>query len=200
MSEYFVTGETLGRILSESRRKAHKTQKFMAIALHRSLPTIQNWESGYSTIDVIEFMEWFKILGVNPLRHILELLAPQNYINISHDISDQRVNNSLDYYFTNVATIDEKRKLAYCIFGETGSSWRSQLNMLTAHNKCSLRTRVNVARTISDSYKIEQAEGKLVGHDSVIPDMENLDLAIQAGMNATLNGSSSYMTERIKRE
>lgn len=200
MSDYYVTGETLGRILSDSRKKANKTQKAMAIALHRSLPTIQNWESGYSTIDVIEFMEWFKILGVNPLRHILELLSPQNYETNPNNISDQKINNSLQYYLTKVATPDEKRKLAYCIFGETGSSWKSQLNMLTAHNKCSLRTRVNVARTISDSYKIEQAEGKLIGHASVIPDIENLDSAIQAGMLATLNGNSSYMTERTKRE
>lgn len=193
MSDFYVTSEKLGQILSESRQKAHKTQRYMAVALHRSLPTIQNWESGYSTIDVVEFMEWFKILDLNPLRYILELLAPKEYSDISHKDSDDRIQDSLRYYFTKVATSDEKRKLAYCIFGKTGSSWKSQLNMLTAHNKCSLRTRVNVARTISDSYKIEQAEGKLIYADSVVPDMENLDSAIQAGMNATLNGNSSYM-------
>lgn len=193
MSDHYVTSETLGRILSESRQKAHKTQRYMAVALHRSLPTIQNWESGYSTIDVIEFMEWFKILDVNPLRYILELLAPDEYANISHEDSEEQVHDSLRYYFTKVATEDEKRKLAYCIFGKTGSSWKSQLNMLTAHNKCTLRTRVNVARAISDSYKMEQAEGKLIGQDSIQPDMANLDSAIQAGFNATLNGGSSYM-------
>ena len=42
-------------------------------------------------------------------------------------------------------------------------------------------------------YKIEQAEGKLICTDSIAPDIENLDSAIQAGMNATLNGNSSYM-------
>jgi hypothetical protein len=64
--------------------------------------------------------------------------------------------------------------------------------MLTAHNHTSMRSRVNAAQTILDSYEMESACGELVGKDNILPDKENLRVAINDGKNAVLNGQRGY--------
>lgn len=193
MSDYLLNAQLLSAILSKSRTDANKTQRYMAKALGKSVPTIQNWESGYTTIDILQFQSWFKVLGVNPLRYILAFLYPDPFRTAKSSDDDNKIDEALHLYFSDVATPSEKRKLAYCIFGNTGSSWHSQLEMLTAHNHCTLRSRVTVAQAIYDSYIMEDAQNILVKQDHIAPDIEALRSAIDSGRVSVLNGHRGYM-------
>lgn len=184
--------DRLALTLSKSRIECGKTQKYMAKAIGRSVGTIQNWESGYGAPDLIQTMEWFEILGVNPLRYMLDFVFPDVYDRLNGEVSDELIDQSLRSYFESVATPSEKRKLAYCIFGKSGSSWHCQLEMLTAHNHTSLRSRVNAAQTIMDSYDMEKARGELIGLDHVMPDEELLRNAIKAGKQSVIDGKTGY--------
>jgi hypothetical protein len=55
-----------------------------------------------------------------------------------------------------------------------------------------MRSRVNAAQTILDSYEMEMARGELVGSQNILPDKENLRTAINDGKNAVLNGQTGY--------
>lgn len=193
MSDYLLNTQLLSVILSKSRTDANKTQRYMAKALGKSVPTIQNWESGYTTIDILQFQSWFKVLGVNPLRYILAFLYPDPFRTAKSSDDDNKIDEALHLYLSDVATPSEKRKLAYCIFGNTGSSWHSQLEMLTAHNHCTLRSRVTVAQAIYDSYIMEDAQNILVKQDHIAPDIEVLRSAINSGRVSVLNGHRGYM-------
>lgn len=193
MSEHLINSQLLSIILSKSRTDANKTQRQMALALGKSIPTIQNWESGYTTIDILQFQSWFKVLGVNPLRYILAFLYPDPFYSVKAGDEDNKIDEALHRYFSDVATPSEKRKLAYCIFGNAGSSWHSQLEMLTAHNHCTLRTRVNVAQTVYDSYLMENAQRVLVKEDHVPPNIDTLKSAIDSGRTSVINGHKGYM-------
>lgn len=193
MSDYLLNTQLLSIILSKSRTDANKTQRYMAKALGKSVPTIQNWESGYTTIDILQFQSWFKVLGVNPLRYILAFLYPDPFRTSRSNADDNKIDEALHLYFSDVATPSEKRKLAYCIFGNTGSSWHSQLEMLTAHNHCTLRSRVTIAQAVYDSYIMEDAQNILIKQDHVAPDIEALLSAINSGRTSVLNGHRGYM-------
>lgn len=193
MGDYLLNSQMLSAILCKSRTDAQKTQRYMARALGKSVPTIQNWESGYTTIDVLQFQAWFEVLGVNPLRYILAFTYPDPFYVIKVGDEDNKIDEALHQYFTDVATPSEKRKLAYCIFGNTGSSWHSQLEMLTAHNHCSLRTRVNVAQAIYNSYLMEDSQNALIKQDYIAPNLNVLKSAIDSGMESVLRGNKGYM-------
>lgn len=82
--------------------------------------------------------------------------------------------------------------MAYCMFGKSGSPWHAQMNMLTANNHCTMRSRVNVAQIIIDNFKVEEARGELINTEHVMPDMDALALAADAGRIASYNGANGY--------
>lgn len=197
MNTHYFNAENLCQLLIHSREQAHKTQRYMAKALRRSIQTIQNWEYGISAPDVLDFQAWFEVLGMNPLFYILTLLSPDVY---SDTDEDTQIETALLHYIKNVAPASEKRKLAFCIFGNSGSSWSSQLDEFTAINCCSMRTRVTVSQAVYDSYVMEKAQGKLLTTDKVKPDLANLKSAIDAGRKSAMNGNTGYIQECVPRQ
>lgn len=133
---------------------------------------------------------------MNPLFYILTLLSPDIY---SDTDEDTQIETALLHYIKNVAPASEKRKLAFCIFGNSGSSWSSQLDEFTAINCCSMRTRVTVSQAVYDSYVMEKAQGKLTT-EKVKPDIENLKAAIDAGRKSAMKGNSGYIQEYNPRQ
>lgn len=67
MNTHYFNAENLCQLLIHSREQAHKTQRYMAKALRRSIQTIQNWEYGISAQYVLDFQAWFEVIGMNPL-------------------------------------------------------------------------------------------------------------------------------------
>jgi hypothetical protein len=192
MNKRIINSDNLAFILSSSRCEANKSQKYMAQSLGRSVGTIQNWEAGIGAPNLLDTLEWFDVLGLNPLRYMLNFVYPDTYMDLSAASSDEDIRAALLHYINDVASASEIRKLSYSIFGNTGSSWLAQLDMLTAHNHTSMRSRVNAAQTILDSYEMETARGELVGSQNILPDKENLRTAINDGKNAVLNGQTGY--------
>lgn len=194
MNNRLITSENLCLMLSASRCSVHKSQKHMAKALQKSLGTIQNWENGYSVPNIIDLIEWFDVLGVNPLRFILDFLYPDYFKNLDGSVDDNIVDSALQYYISNIAPASDKRKLSFCIFGNTGSSWTAQLDMLTAHNHTTMRSRVNVAQTIFDNYQMEKARGELMYTDNTMPNEENLCQAIAQSKKSVYEGKQGYIS------
>lgn len=193
-----LTAENLANMLASSRTQVGKSQKYMCKALGKSLGTIQNWESGYSAPNVLDMISWFNALGLNPLRYILECLYPNQFRDVAKSvdnasITDEQIDEALNFYLNNIASSTDKQKLAYCIFGNSGSSFTAQLDMMTAHNHTSVRSRVTVAQTIYDSFTMEEATKQLVGIDAVMPNLENLKNAIANGKESAMCGKKGYV-------
>lgn len=187
-----ASSENISFILSASRVHAGKTQKYMAQSLGKSIGTIQNWEAGIGAPNVVDMIEWFDILGLNPMRYLLDFFFPDIYMGKNAQSPDEDVRKAVINYFENVATDSEVRKVAFCIFGNTGSSWPAQLEMLTAHNHTTLKSRVNAAQMILDSYDMEKARGELVRTDHILPNEDVLNHAIKSGKRSVLEGKPGY--------
>lgn len=187
-----LTIEKLALILATSRTNANISQKQMANKLGKSVGTIKNWESGYATPNLIDTLDWFDVLGINPLAYMLEFLYPDEY----HDKSTtEAIDISLNHYLSEVATSSEKRKLAYCIYGNTGSDWHSQVDMLTAHNHLDLRARVSVAATILNAYEMSADRNELINTDKVMPNTADLRNAIIQAKSAACNCKNGYINQ-----
>lgn len=179
----------IATMLRESRMESGKTQKFMAKSMGKSIGTIQNWESGYGSPNMIDIMEWFDCIGINPLRYILNFIHPDEYKNLD---SIDEFKKSLNTYMNDIASDDEVRKISFNVYGNTGSSWHSQLDMLTALNHLPLHYRVLIAQQIYDAYMICESTNKLVNTDHVKPNVDVLHDAIEKGRESAKKGHHGY--------
>lgn len=184
--------DTLAFCMASSRDKCGKSQKHMAKAMNRSVGTIQNWENGYSCPNVIEVMDWFRELGLNPMRAIMECLHPEIYHGISANDDTDRIRQGLSAWVNNIATDDEIRKISYCVYGNTGSSWHSQINEMCALNHLPISDRIVIAEIIQSLYQIKDSQNALVGTEHISPDMDNFHKAIETCKKAVLDGKSEY--------
>lgn len=190
--ERVLTAETLAFVLAKSRTDANQTQKYMAMSLGKSVSTIQNWEAGIGAPNMLDLTEWFHVLGLNPMYYILNILHPDTYRELSVNCSTDQLRQMLIDYFATSASDSEIRKLCYNIFGNTGSSWSAQLDMLTAHNHTTLKSRVMNSWSIYNTYLLEKARGELLCTDRILPDEESLKRAILSGQDSANNKKNGY--------
>ena len=188
-----ITKDIIGEILSKSRTISEKSQKSMAKLLNVSPGTIANWEQGIGCPDMVEYLQWFDALGINAMRPLLDYFYPSTFYGLSADDDSRQIRTALIKYFSEVASDDEIRKMSYNIFGESGSSWKAQLEMITAHNHMTMKSRVNVAQTVLDSYEMEQAREELVNVDHVMPNYEYLRECVAKGKKSVFEKRKGYV-------
>lgn len=187
-----MTVENIAGILAKSRESCGKSQKYMARAMGKSIGTVQNWEYGYSSPSIIELVEWFDVLGLNPLRHLLNALHPDQYKELTKDSESDEIRNAVIYWISDIASDAAVRKLAYCMFGETGSSFEGQLDEWCALNHLPLMDRINVADNISSLYSLRKMRNELRGNDHIQPNIDNLNECIYASKVAVINNKEDY--------
>ena len=176
---------------TSSRYASGVSQEYMAERLNVSKKTIQNWEKGESSPSMWQGFEWFRVLGINPLRYFLNYIYPEAFSDLTSENSDKEVKEALIEYISN-ATPTEHRQLLFLIAGEHGSDWYGLLQMMTAHCHTSMQSRVAAARTILDNYHIEEANGKLIQPEHILPDIDILERSINGGKEAAKQGSAGY--------
>ena len=93
--ERIINAERFSKIWWQSRYDAHMTQEKLALGLGVSRKTIQNWEKGISSPTLFESMEWFRILGLNPMPYYMAYLFPEDVGDIKGSDGDDRIENAL---------------------------------------------------------------------------------------------------------
>jgi len=187
-----MSAENMGEMLSKSRDSCGKSQKTMAKAMGKSIGTVQNWEYGYSMPNILELVEWFEILGLNPLRYMLDFLHPETYEELTKDSSTDEIRQGVIHWFADVSSDADIRKIAYCIFGHTGSSFSGQLDEWCALNHLPLMDRINMADSISNLYQLRKMREELRGYEHIMPDIDNLTDCIYQAKYAVINKKDDY--------
>ena len=186
------TADAFAQMMKQSRENAGVTRIHMAKALRCSAKSVENWENGIAAPNIFVVLEWFAVLNANPLHYFLPLWFPGYYNKDLEEADIEDITRDLHHYIDNVASPREKRLLAFNIFGRTGSMFRAQLEMLTAHNHNQLRDRVNAAQVIKDSYEMNAARDTLIAKDGISPDTQLLNEAIKQGKEAYITGKDEY--------
>lgn len=180
------------KIWWKSRADAEKSQEFMALGLGVSKKTIQNWEKGIASPNLYQSLEWFQLLGLNPLHYYLEFLYPWIFKADGDEEKDKTLEKALITMIENLSTL-EKEQLLYIMSGNHGSSWHALLQLFTAHCHTSMQSRVATARLVADNYEIENKNNKLVCPDDVQPDIRVLKQAVSKGKTAALKNDNGYI-------
>lgn len=184
--------ESLSLILIKARESQNKSQRWMAKALGKSPTTISNWEEGISIPNIIEMLEWFDVLGINPAQYMLAFIDPN--LNKNSNVNDTETSkNNLIEFIQNVATPETINKLAFNLLGDTGSFFEAQIDLITAHNLCNLDIRVSNAWLIYHNYIMAKNREELLLYD-IKPDEQVLFNAITNGEQAAFDKKNGYVT------
>lgn len=183
--------DNLARILHESRVSSGTTQKSLAASLHKSVATIQFWEAGTVQPPFWAVVEWIETCGYNPLRFYLEFLYPDKFRHKSGEDIGKLRSSIAEYYFS-VAPDSEVRKIAYCIFGPTGSSWQGQVDEICVGNQFPISARIDVAEVVYSKYCMARDTGTLLHPDMIQPSVDNLRSSIDACKQAVIDGKKEY--------
>lgn len=177
--------------LREARNISGKSQEYMALELGIARKTVQNWEKGISEPSLGQAIDWFKLLGINPLPYLFQVVYPDmKGINPADDteIIKQGLENLL-------LSLPEEgiRQLMYLFYGEHGSSPRAILNMITAHLQTPMGARVSQGNIILKNYEIARKKDKLTDKNHVQPNIELLTDAIAKGEEAEIKDANAYI-------
>lgn len=180
----------------KSRDDVGKSQEFMALSMGVSKKTIQNWEKGLSSPNLFQTTEWFRVLGLNPIKYYMEFLYPNFFDKTSLD-NESELNEKLNNLIK-ISSAKEKKELIYIMSGTHGSSWPALLQLFAMYCQISLQSRVIVAKIVLENYEMEEKMGRLVNSDKIKPDLELLKSAISICKAATKNGYYGYSTVFFK--
>ena len=143
-----------GEMLAKSRTRSGLSRKVMSQAMDVSESTVKAWESGQGSPTLPGIFTWFRTVGENPFRPMLDFFWPEVFAGLSPKDSDERIRQASEFYFSRVAGPTEIQKLHYLIFGHHGSEWSGLLDMASAHTQTSLNSRYRVAEIIQVSYDL----------------------------------------------
>lgn len=185
--------EEFAQIFAKSRNDVGMSQNKLAAELGVSRSTIQNWETGVSFPDLFQTFEWFRALGLNPTPYLFE------YLNNENRSSNATKEEKLDESFSNICnelTTNQKRCILYLLTGTYQGDPYAMLQLFVAHAHLPIQQRFFIANQISETYKMCDMVGNLRDTDYILPDLNILDKAIQAGREAAIKGVDGYTIPR----
>lgn len=191
MSDHAQKIQRLAEIHLNARLKAHKSQEYMALELGVTRKTIQNWESGISSPSFFQSLEWFRVLGLNPMPYYINCIYPTVTTDVTQDTPDEEINASFNELIKDIP-VSGKRALLYLFYGKHGSSPNAVVQMVLAHLHTGMKARALHADLIKQTYEIEKATGTLDCPNNIQPNIEALGKAIDSAKRAYINKQNGY--------
>lgn len=174
-------------MFKRSRAVSGKSQEYVAKALGVSKKTIQNWEAGLASPNIVTCLEWFDVLGVPIFPYIINVLSGGMADAGEHkEKVDEKLQEALA-----LLSPSAKEKLLYLFCGSHGSSPRGVIEMITAYLKTPLAMRLNIAFSVVTNYDICKASN-MIKEPLPEPNATLLLKSAEAGRTAVLNGKGSY--------
>lgn len=185
----------LATLLIQTRATGGRSQEDMALELGVSRNTISNWEKGTSRPDMLQFKNWFEILGMNPIPYVLQFFYPDKYEGAKHKAPDDLIEEAVDGLLKSLS-IDAQRDILYLLYGIKGDPF-AMLQLFVTHSHLPMHYRYSIANHILATYQLCSENNTLVDLDKIMPDIDHLEKAIEAGKRAAIKGNDSY---NIKKE
>lgn len=194
MSKTVDKKKKLGEMFALSRAAVGMTQEYMAMEMEVSKKTIHDWELGISSPNFYKTIEWFKVLGLNPMTYFYGVLYPDVFSFPVEKPKEGDLNTQLKNLLIGLDD-DTKRQLIYVLQGTHGSSPLAEIQLMCAHCHTTMRSRVLTAHNVMTSYEMDRDLNCLVDPDRAQPNMDLLNAATLQGKKAVAMKQQGYHIE-----
>lgn len=183
--------DRLASLLADARYKTGVSQAQLAKEMGITKKTVQNWEAGISMPSLLQTLQWFRVLGVNPFTYLQAFIYPGIFEGSVNQTEEEALKKTLHQ---RIDTLSERevRDLLFILTGQHGGSPYAYLQMMVANLQTPLGDRQTVANIIQNNYRNAEAMEKLADPEGIQPDMDALDKAIRQGVEAFRKKSKGY--------
>lgn len=188
----YIAANKIGQTLSKARIEAGLSQRRIAELVGVSKATVQSWESGQTSPDCDDLMEWFLACKVSPLAYFQEMLYPDIYAAPLDKQEDKDIEDILITYIKKAPSA-VKRMMLYIIMGKHGSYPPAVIAEICANLHTPLKDRVAVCGQIIDNYNCARATWTDPVPDGEQPPIADLTQTYKAGRAASQTGAGSYI-------
>jgi len=185
-----ISKERLTYILCTSRAKAGVTQEAMAMELGVARKTIQNWEKGVTYPDLIQTVQWFEVLNVNPMSFLFQYRYPGMF-GMKDEQHNDLVRETL-HSLIDLLPEESLSQLLYIYYGDHGSDPRGLINLLNAYLQTPLKSRVTMATAILKSYELAKGTDSLTSEKGLQPNVDFLKHCIRICQEAVFDNKVTY--------
>lgn len=176
---------------AKARVKVGLSQEDMAMELGVAKKTIQNWEKGTSSPSFFQSLEWFRVLGLNPMPYYIDCIYPDVYTDVTTETPDDVIDKAFNQLINDIPT-SGKRALLYLFYGKHGSSPNAVMQMMLAHLHTGMKGRALHASLIAQTYEMEKELDVLVCPENIQPNIPALEKAIDSAKQAYIKNQTSY--------
>lgn len=183
--------EELRAGVSEMLRQLRKRHGLSKAAMARKINiddhTWNSWESGKTAPSIIDFMSVFDKFGESAIHPLLSMLYPEQYGASASDLRDELVR-----FTTDVATDHAIEIMSFLAFGDHGSNFSPQIELMCAYNHLPLMQRFIVAEQVYTSFLAAYHRGELVAAESVMPALSVWEEGLRKAQKAAYHKLQSY--------
>lgn len=176
-------------MLHDLRTKHHLSKAAISRRLHIDDHTWNAWESGKSAPSIIDFIMIFDSFGESMLGPMLRILFPEQYA-----VNDSELRDELIHFTNKVASDHAIEIMHYLAFGDHGSNFISQIELMCAYNHLPLEQRFLVAESVYTSFLLSKNRGDLVAGESVMPDIPVWEDSLRKAQKAAYRHLQSYVS------
>jgi len=182
----------IGKQLEYARKFANLSRKEMGVLTGYSEQTIANWEQGISSPKVVDFIQSYFNLNMNPDPFIKCILYPDIFTwNNIQNYDNSTIRKAAELSINGLPTIDI-HGLHFVLFGSHGEDYRVYLNKYVANLHCPMLFRTNICGQIISHYNLCKYNNTLLVDESAKPDLNGLIRAYNSGVNAAKNKFMGY--------
>lgn len=176
-------------MLHDLRVKHDLSKAAISRRLHIDDHTWNAWETGKSAPSVVDFIMIFDSFGESMLAPMLKILFPEQY-----SVNDSELRDELIHFTRKIASDHAVEIMHYLAFGDHGSNFISQIEMMCAYNHLPLEQRFLVAESIYTSFLLAFNRGDLVADKSVMPDLSVWEESLRKAQKAAYRHLQSYIS------
>lgn len=176
-------------MLHDLRIKHNLSKAAMARKLHVDDHTWNAWETGKSAPSIIEFITIFDACGESILQPMLKFLFPEQY-----SLNETELRDELVHFTQKIASDHAIDIMHYLAFGDHGSNFHPQIELMCAYNHLPLEQRFLVAELVYTGFLTSLNRDDLVAKESVMPDMLIWEEGLRKAQRAAYKHLQSYNT------
>ena len=182
------------KMLKQLRLDAGLSKARMADLVYIDDHTWARYENGESAPNVPDFVYIFDAVGKSALKYVLDYIYPETYSSLGAESDSSELRQAAAHYFSSVASEHTVRAISYLAFGDHGSNFSAQVEMLTMIDHLPMPYRVAVSKLIDTFWDMAASNGEIINPGKAMPDVELFRTAVAKGTAAAHAGQDGYTT------